>query len=75
MGETVTVAVPEEIRLDRAAKRWCGTEQEGNVNRLLALNPGLATLGGFVPEGFRLRVPRPAPEDRLRVQLSINPWE
>lgn len=66
--------VPEEIRLDRAAKRYLDTEQDGNVEAILALNPGLAALGGWVPAGYDLVLPVPDP-DALPILPSINPWE
>ncbi len=75
MAGVIRVTVPEEIRLDRAAKRYCGTEQDGMVERLLALNPGLAAQGGWVPAGTALVVPAPADAGALAVVPSINPWE
>ncbi len=75
MVDLVRVIVPEEIRVDRAAKRYLGNEQGGKLEQLLDLNPGLAAEGGWVPAGYRLLVPAPADEPELVVQPSINPWE
>jgi len=80
MGTTTTIlrderGQPEEVRLDRAAKRLLGTEQNGNVETLLALNPGLASHGGWVPEGYALVVPVPEAEAQTPILPSINPWE
>lgn len=49
-------------RLDRIARKLYGSEQGGTVEFLLGANPGLATLGPFVPRGTKIIVPaRPAP--------------
>lgn len=74
MAATVRRVVLEEIRLDRAAKRYLGTERKGNVETILALNPGLAAHGGWVPEGYDLVLPVLDPE-AAPVLTSINPWE
>ncbi|MCJ2054267.1 tail protein X [Methylobacterium sp. J-070] len=70
---TIRRTVPEEIRLDRAAKRYLGTEQGGSVEAILALNPGLAAEGGWVPAGYELVLPVPDP-DAVPVLPSIDPW-
>jgi phage tail protein X len=70
----VVVVVSEEMRVDLAAQRYLGTERNGAVEALLTLNPGLASCGGFVPEGFRLVVP-PRDEAGPKLVRSVNPWE
>jgi phage tail protein X len=51
-----TVAAGGE-RLDRIAKAIYGTENNGAVEALLDANPGLAALGGTIPEGTVIAVP------------------
>ena len=48
-------------RLDKIAKAELGTERNGTVEAILALNPGLARLGPIVPVGTVIALPpRPA---------------
>ena len=63
----------EELRVDILARQLVGNEREGGLEALLAVNPGLAGVGHFVPEGTRLAVP--PRRDGPQVVKSVNPWE
>lgn len=73
MSVAVTTTA-EELRLDILTRDLLGSEGGGNVEALLAANPGLAAGGAFVPAGTRLVVPD-VPRPASRLLPSINPWE
>lgn len=59
------------LRLDIVAAEAMGTEQNGNLESLLAANQGLAAGGPYIAEGATVTVPAastPAPTP------VVNPW-
>lgn len=72
MMQSYTVTIARE-RLDRIAKKLYATERGGTVPLLLSANPGLASLGPYLPAGTRLNVPaKPAPTS---TSVTPRPWE
>ena len=60
-------------RVDRIARKLYGTEREGNLELLLAANPGIAGRGPYLPRGTQLDVPaKPAPRPSVTYQ---RPWD
>lgn len=60
-------------RLDRIARTELGSERGGTVEAILALNPGLARLGGIPPVGTRIRLPARPPDGPPR-QRVLRVW-
>lgn len=51
----------ERMTVDLIVWRALGTQEDGVVEQTLAMNPGLAALGVFLPVGTELELPEPRP--------------
>lgn len=73
----LTLDVADWERVDRLAKRLYGTEQNGNVEALLAANPGLSAIAarhsGYLPRGTVIDVPAAA-VSTINIALT-RPWQ
>lgn len=76
MADTAAIVAVEELRLDVLTRDRMGSERQGCLEALLAANPGLAgavlDLGGYVPTGTAIAVPRP-PE--RPAEPTVYPWD
>lgn len=68
----LTLAV--DTRLDQLAHDAYGSERGGNVEALLAANPGLAALGAVIPRGTVVLLPQRA-EPATASAVVVNPWD
>jgi phage tail protein X len=66
---TNRATLKEELRVDLVAKALLGTEQNGNLEALLAANPELPA--PYVTEGTELLVPDAAPPATPK---TVYPW-
>ena len=71
---TRTVTITEEMRLDVLAQQTLGSEGGGNLELLLAANPGLASAGPFAPERVTIAVPLPPTKPAIAA-ATVNPWD
>ena len=60
MSKTV-IARPDEP-LDVLVRRALGTERQGNVEAVLAANPGLSAQSLFLPAGLSVTIPDVTPQ-------------
>lgn len=67
-----TVVTTEELRIDLLSRQLMTSAYDGNVEALLAANPGLSEQGAFIAAGTRLIVPEPLPPATIS---APNPWE
>lgn len=77
MSETYETVLIERERLTASRLIWNRFRRPmpGTVERLYAINPGLAASGPFLPVGATVRVPIPAPADMAAPNVTpIRLW-
>lgn len=72
MGSIYTTS--DGDRLDRIAKQAYGSEHYGNVEAILAANPGLADHPPLLESGVSIIMPDP-PASSSQVAQTVNLWD
>lgn len=68
------LTLAEDTRIDQLARDAYGSERGGNVEALLAANPGLAALGPLIPRGTVVLLPQRS-EPGAASAFTVNPWD
>lgn len=76
VGNTEIIVVKgEAITLPLLLWRRFKKQKEGFMERVLAMNTGLADFGPFIPVGTAVLIPLDAPELQNKEKNSVHLWD